>query len=242
MKLGVCAITAVLGASFGASGAASYVGPLEFITDIRRCSASYSGNGSGSSWQDRVVAFDPFQGGADILVTNGQETWSSHCSQDSLMDAGGMSFSASSEATILASTISMPLGAQAQSKFDLWFSIDTPVSYRLRAHVSESEHQDSMATVRLVALNGAVIETVSSSVNLARTVDWTGRLEPGTYRLYAEALGKCRTLPLMVFAHGEATCEMEFEVEAIVEDPEDPPPPVRRRRMGSTDAPPPSSP
>jgi hypothetical protein len=231
--------TAALLACTGASHAALALdGPLSWISDIRRCSASYNGNGSGSSWQDRTVAYDPYQGGADILVTNGLETWSAHCSQESQMDSYGMSFVASSEATVLASPTSSPLSAQSQSKFDMWFTIDAPIDYHMQGRVSEEHHADSMATVRLTDLNGNIIERVTSSPGISRSFDLTGRLQPGTYRLYAESLGKCRTIGLIVAAEGQARCSLEFSAAAVEEDPQQPPPAPRPHRMASTDAPP----
>lgn len=239
MKLLLTAPAVLLLATAGVQAAASWnTGPLTWISDIRRCSASYSGNGSGSSWQDRTVAYDPYQGGADILVTNGLETWSAHCSQESQLDAYGMSFVASSEATVLASPLSSPLMSQSQAKYDMWFTIDAPIDYHLQGRVSESNHPDSMATVRLTDLNGNIIERVTSSPGLSRSFDLTGRLQPGTYRLYAESLGKCRTAGLVIVAEGQAHCTMEFSAVEVIEDPQQPPPAPRPHRMASTDAPP----
>lgn len=211
--------------------------PIDWVTDIRRCTASYAGNGSGSSWQDRPTPFDAFQdGGADILVTNGVETWSATCSQDSTMDGVSASFESTAQATIIAGLTSNPLLAQAQSKFDLYFTITEPVSYQLEGHVSESFHSDSMAVVRLSVVGGGEIGSVTSGQDSTRSFQMSGILEPGTYRLYAEALGKCRTLPMTVFAEGSASCRMAFSVSPA---PETPPPPVRPRATSSTDSPPP---
>lgn len=211
--------------------------PLDWVTDIRRCTASYSGNGSGSSWQDRPTAFGAFDdGGADILVTNGIETWSATCSQESTMDGTSATFEANSHATLIADLMSNPLLAQAQSKFDLYFTIAEPMEYSLAGEVSETLHSDSMAVVRLSLVGGSEIESVVSGQDSVRTFQMTGILQPGTYRLYAEALGKCRTLPMMVFAEGAASCRMEFTAGAA---PVDPPPPERPRATSSTATPPP---
>jgi hypothetical protein len=233
MKPILCAATLLL-ASAGAHAAVA-VGPISWITDTRRCTASFSGNGSGSSWQDRTTPFDAYQGGADIVATNGVETWTANCIQNSEMDAFGASYSATSHAVLIADVTSIAQLAQAQSKFDLWFSIDEPVAYELNGRLTESGHADSMGLVRLTALNNDVIELVTSSAETGRAFHRTGVLEPGTYRLYAEALGKCRTLPMIVFAEGDASCSFNFNVTPI--GPEDPPP--RPTRPSSFDGPPP---
>jgi hypothetical protein len=211
--------------------------PIDWITDIRRCTASYSGDGAGSSWQDRPTAFDTFQdGGADILVTNGIETWSATCSQDSTMDGVSASFEATSHATIMAGLMSNPLLAQAQSKFDLYFTITEAVAYELEGQVSETLHPDSLAVLRLSLVGGDEIGAATSGQDSTRSFQMSGILEPGTYRLYAEALGKCRTLPMTVFAEGGASCRMSFSASAA---PGTPPPPERPRTTSSTDSPPP---
>lgn len=231
----------ILLALLTAPAAAFDAGPLTWALDLRRCTSSFSGNGSGTSWQDRAVAYDPFQGGSDIEATNGVETWDTHCIQDSQVDTFGATFSASSDAIIMAGILSGPQSAQSQSKFDVYFTIDASVDYTISGSLLESDHADSFAKVRLTTLAGAVLQNVSSSTDSSRTFHLAGTLEPGTYRLYAEALGKCRTSAPMVFAHGSARCEMTFSATpSPVTPPEDPPPPPPRpTTASSTNTPPP---
>lgn len=195
--------------------------PLQFGADIRRCTASYAGNGSGSTWQDRPVPFDLFEGGADIEVTNGLETWISNSLQTSWMDGYTMSFIGSGAATAVAIPLSAPLMAQGQSKFDVYFSISEPTRYRLSGSVGELGHADSQAVVRLSLVGGGVINEVVSRANSTDSFDLSGTLEPGNYRLYAEAMGRGRTTPLLLLSTGASTCSLVFDAGTELFDPAD---------------------
>lgn len=232
MKL-MYAASFVLFASSGAS--AAFVDTVDWITDIRRCSASFSGNGSGSSWQDRSIPFDGYEGGADIMVSNGVETWSSHCTQESSLAGTSAMFEAQSNATIVAGLLSNPLQTQSQAKFDMWFTVAERVEYAMHGEVTENGHLDSMAVVRLFNIDGDMIENIVSSADSSRAFNVSGILQPGTYRLYGESLGKCRTLPLQLIAEGTAACRMSFSVTAA---PVELPPAPRPKTMSATVSPP----
>jgi hypothetical protein len=195
--------------------------PLQFGTDIRRCTASYAGNGSGSTWQDRPVAFDPFDGGADIEVTNGLETWVSNSLQNSWMDGSTMAYVGSGTGTAIAVPLSAPLMAQGQSKFDLYFSISEPTEYHLWGTVGELGHADSQAVVRLSVVGGGVINEAISRANATDAFDLSGTLQPGNYRLYAEAMGRGRTTPLLLLSTGSSSCSVVFDAGTEIFDPAD---------------------
>lgn len=234
MKLRFCSSSAfVIGAA--AASAALAVDEIHWITDARNCSANFAGNGSGSSWNDPSLPFDLFQGAADILATNGIETWTAHCTQYSHMDGDSASFDAWATGNVRASMASNPLLAQSIAKFDVWFSIDAPMEYHLGGLLTASGYLDSAAFVRLTSLDGTVIDTVSSVLDTARGFRHSGVIQPGTYRLYAEAKGRCRTLWPIVVARGDATCTMEFSVNAVL--PEAPPVEPRPTMTSSGGAP-----
>lgn len=201
--------------------AAHATDPLQFGTDIRRCTASYAGNGSGSSWQDRPAAFQPFEGGATIDVTNGLETWLSSSIQNSEMDGSSMRFNGAGTATAIAIPLSPPLTSLGQSKFDLYFSITEPTDYTLSGMVSESGHADSQAVVRLSLVGGGIINEEISSAGSPRAFELSGTLAPGNYRLYAEANGRGRTAPLVLISNGNAACSFEFNAGSEFFDPAD---------------------
>jgi hypothetical protein len=195
--------------------------PLEFSTDIRRCVASYAGNGSGSTWQDRPIAYEPYKGGANIEVTNGLETWFSSSVQNSEMDGFSMRFNGNGSGTALAIPLSSPLTSQGQSKFDLYFSVGEETEYSISGLLSELGHTDSQAVVRLSVVGGAVVNEVVSDANSAEEFDIAGTLPPGNYRLYAEATGRGRTGPILLVSSGSATCSVEFNVDTEIFDPAD---------------------
>lgn len=219
MKLGIWASTIVVLGVLGTAVAAMTLEPLHWVTDTRRCSASFSGNGTGSTWQDRTVAFDPFQGAADLLATNGVETWSAHSTEQSEMDTHSVSYTGTATAVIIAGVASLQQHAQSQALLDVWFTIDVAVDYRLHGEVNESGDAESAALVRLTALNGDVLEEIISARESSRTFERAGTLQPGTYRLYAAATGACRTFPATVYAQGDASCEMEFTVDGAMHAP-----------------------
>lgn len=232
MKLSLCSSSAfVIGAL--AASAAMAVDPIHWITDSRNCSANFSGNGSGSSYNDPSVPFDPFHGAADIVAANGIETWMSQCTQFSHMDGDSASFDAWASGTVMSSMASNPQIAQSTAKFDVWFSIDAPMEYHLSGLITESGYADSASFVRLTAVDGTVIEMVSSVSDTARGFQRSGVIQPGTYRIYAEAMGRCRTFSPLTFAHGDATCNMAFAVNAA---PIAPPPSPRPKITSSTRA------
>lgn len=212
MKLSTPAAIVVLLASSGSSAGSFVDDPIEWNTDIRRCSASYTGNGSGSTWQDRPTPYAPYQGAADLVASNGVETWSPHCTQESELDGSSASYVGWAESAIIAGLLSNPQTAQAQSKYDMWFTLAGPVEYELTGEVSEGGHSDSLAFVRLTNLEGDVIELVSSTADSSTAFHRSGTLPAGMYRLYVEVLGKCRTLPPLLVSQGEAACTMGFAV------------------------------
>ena len=213
-SVGVLAVVAL-------SSAAHATDPLRYATDVRRCVASYSGNGSGSTWQDRPVAFKPYEGGANIEVTNGVETWFSSSVQTSEMTGTTMAFNGNAEGTAISVPLSAPLTSQGQSKFDLYFTVDEPTEYRLTGIIAETGHQDSAASVRLSVVGGGDLEFAESSTNSSRPVDFSGTLQPGSYRFYAEATGRGRTGPLLLVSHGTATCAVEFSAGVQLFHPAD---------------------
>ncbi len=195
--------------------------PLEFSTDIRRCVASYAGNGSGSTWQDRPIPYEPYKGGANIEVTNGLETWFSSSVQNSEMDGFSMRFNGNGSGTAVAVPLSSPLTSQGQSKFDLYFSVTEETEYSLRGVVGELGHSDSQALVRLSIVGGAVVNEAVSATNSTGDFDLSGTLPPGNYRLYAEATGRGRTGPILLVSSGGATCTLEFNADSEIFDPAD---------------------
>lgn len=204
----------ILASSFGllaGATAAHAVDPLRFNTDLRRCIASYSGNGNGSTWQDRPIAFDRYVGGANIEVSNGLEAWTSSSIQNSSMDGYTMSFVGNADALVLASPLSAPLTSQGQSRFDLYFTIDQPANFSLTGLVAESGHPDSLAVVRLSRVGGPILDEILSSTGASSPFKRSGALEPGVYRLYAEATGRGRTAPLLLTSHGTASCSFQFD-------------------------------
>lgn len=208
-------------AALALSSAAQATDPLRYATDIRRCVASYAGNGNGSTWQDRPVPFEPYKGGANIEVSNGLETWFSASDQSSEMSGSTMSFSGNGAGTAIAVPLSAPLTSQGQSKFDLYFTIDVTTEYRLSGVVAESGHQDSVSTVRLAVLGGANVQFIQSSPNSSTPFDVSGTLPPGNYRLYAEATGRGRTGPLLLVSNGTASCSLEFSASNELFHPAD---------------------
>jgi hypothetical protein len=195
--------------------------PLRYTTDIRRCIASYAGNGSGSTWQDRPFPFEPYKGGANIEVTNGLEAWVSESDQSSNMSTRAMTFVGSGSGTAIAVPLSAPLTSQGQSKFDLYFVVSTPTEYRLTGVLSESGHPDSLSQVRLAVVGGGNVQLVQSAANTSTPFDISGTLQPGSYRLLAEATGRGRTGPLVLISTGNASCAVEFVANIEIQLPAD---------------------
>lgn len=192
--------------------------PLRLNTDIRRCVASYAGNGAGSTWQDRPIAFAPYKGGASIDVTNGLESWVSISTQHSEMDESSLHFSGSGAGTAIAIPLSAPLTSQGQSKFDVYFVVTEATDYEIVGDVAEGGYQDSQSVVRLSSLEGVVVNEVTSETDTDRSFRFSGTLAPGNYHLYAEATGRGRTGPLRLVSHGDATCSFEFTAGSEIFD------------------------
>jgi hypothetical protein len=192
--------------------------PLRLNTDIRRCVASYAGNGAGSTWQDRPVAFEPYKGGAYIDVTNGLESWTSLSTQNSEMDGSSMHFTGSGAGTAIAIPLSAPLTSQGQSKFDVYFVVIEPTDYSIIGNVAEGGYQDSQAVVRLSSLEGAVLNEATSQTESDLPFSFSGTLQPGNYHLYAEATGRGRTGPLRLISHGDAACDVDFSAGSDIFD------------------------
>ena len=167
------------------------------------------------------MAHEPYEGGANIEVTNGLETWFSSSVQNSEMTGTTMAFNGNGAGTAISVPLSSPLTSQGQSKFDLYFTVDQPTEYRLTGIIGETGHQDSVAIVRLTLVGGGDLEYVESSTNSSRPVDLAGVLEPGSYRFYAEATGRGRTGPLLLVSHGTATCNVEFSAGIQLYHPAD---------------------
>jgi len=219
--------------SAGASSAMA-VDALHWLNDSRSCTASISGNGAGSSWQQPTVSFENFQGAANMVATNGVESWMSHSTELSQMDGDSATFDGWAAGTVVAGIASNPLASEAVARFDVWFSISEPMEYHLSGEVSESGEASSSSVVRLVALNGTVVQEASSAADSARGFELSGVIQPGTYRIFAEAKGRGRTIPLQTFGHGDATCRLAFAVNPV---PVAPPPPARPKMISSSVAP-----
>ncbi len=80
-----------------------------------------------------------------------------------------------------------------------------------------------------------MIENLASTIDATRTFQVSGILQPGTYRLYGESLGKCRTVPMQLIAEGSATCRVEFTAAPV---PVTPPPVKRPKTLSATLSPP----
>src|SRR5262245_22659283 len=93
---------------------------MSFITHIRRCSASYAGNGSGITFVSRPVPYDPFYGVADLDIDNGLELFLPYSEQTSSMDTTSVQCTSASTVLIVASPLSEPLQSIANSRFDLY--------------------------------------------------------------------------------------------------------------------------
>lgn len=190
-------------------------------TDIRRCVASYAGNGNGSTWEDRPGMHAPYIGGATIKVGNGLESWTSSSDQRSTMNGSTMTFEGNASALAIGVPLSPILTSQGQSKFDVRFVVTAPTDFQLTGYVQENGHADSQAIVRLTDTNGAVVAEAISSANSSNDFALNGTLPPGNYRLYAESTGRSRTGPIIFISNGSSSCAFEFNTGAPVYHPAD---------------------
>lgn len=196
---------------------------LSYVTDIRRCTASYSGNGSATCTESRREPFDIWEGGANLNVTNGLETWITHAQQQSDMDGVSVTFDGSGTTLAIATPLSNSLQALAQSKLDLFFTIEAPTRYALLGSVAEAGCPDSFSRVVLsqYATGNPVIQSVTTGPDGGAEFSWSGTLEPGMYRLEAEATARSRTVSPVLLSEGAASCTMEFRTAPAVECPSD---------------------
>src|SRR5688572_10399691 len=192
---------------------------LTYVTDIRRCTASYSGNGSATSTESRRDPFEFWEGGANLNVTNGLETWVTSAQQQSDLDGVSVIFEGSGTTLTIATPLSNSLQALAQSKLDLFFNVETPARYVLFGRASEGGCPDSFARVVLseYATGNPVLQSITTGADGVAEFSWSGTLEPGMYRLEAEATARSRTVSPVLLSEGVASCVMEFRTAPAVE-------------------------
>jgi len=185
-------------------------GVFTYQNDSRRCSASFGGNGSGSAYDEPVVRYGVFQGGANLEVNNGMETWAGHSDQMSSMDSTHMFMMGGASATVY-SSIDSALTAQGQAKFDVWFtsSVEAPVHFCCA--LGESGYITSVARVTLTTWAGATVFNYSSEDQASRTFSSDFTLPAGNYRMVAEATARVR-IPPGATTDASAMCSFLFEV------------------------------
>jgi hypothetical protein len=191
---------------------------LSYVTDIRRCTASYSGNGSATCTESRREPFEFWEGGANLNVTNGLETWVTSAQQRSDLDGVSVTFDGSGTTLAIAAPLSNPLQALAQSKLDLFFTVEAPTRYELFGRVAEGGCPDSLSRVVLsmYATGNPVLQSVTTGAEGVAEFSWSGTLEPGMYRLEAEASARSRTVSPVLLSEGVASCTMEFRTAPAV--------------------------
>lgn len=175
-----------------------------YVVDGRRCTAFFSGNGSGSTFEVPQTLFAPYQGGADIEADNGVEYWRAVCSQESRLDPTSMTMMGDGYAFVTGSGENT-LNAQCNSLFDVRFTCAAVTPYRLAGLISESGHPQSIAEVRLSIAGGAAIHSVVSATDTSTPISFEGVLQPGTYVLVARAQGRAVGFPGQTQS-GEAMC------------------------------------
>lgn len=196
-------VLACAGSSLAQSG-------FTYLVDGRRCTAFFSGDGSGSAWENPPNPFGLYQGGASIEAENGVETWSASCTHLSSLNPDSMSMTSTATAFVTGSTPNT-LNAQSTSLFDVRFvcAVDTP--YRLAGIISESGHPNSFGDIRLTTLLGVEIHAAISAAQTATPFSFEGTLAPGTYVLVARAQSRA-IAPGGQSATGDAACSFTLSV------------------------------
>ncbi len=180
--------------------------PFTYSADSRRCTAFFSGNGSGSTFEVPQTPFAPYQGGADIEADNGVEFWRAACTQLSSLDPASMTMSGEGDAFVTGSGPNT-LNAQCLSQFDVRFSCDVDTPYHLVGVIAESGHPNSFADVRLSLVGGPVLHSMVTTTNTTMTVAFDGVLSPGVYSLIVRAQARAVGFPGQTES-GHAMCVM----------------------------------
>lgn len=182
--------------------------PVRYLTDTRRCTAAFGGNGAGSTWQERPVPFGNYQGGVTLQPENGLESWLGESDQVSWMSAEAMAVTGAAHASVTGLPTSH-IYADGQASFDVWFAADEPIDYMLVGSVSILGNPQSTSTVTLTNLDGGTIESVSGAPGSHTYFSREGHLEAGTYHIVALIHGRAQIPPGLV-STGSATCAMLF--------------------------------
>ncbi|MGE3106874.1 MAG: GC-type dockerin domain-anchored protein [Phycisphaerales bacterium] len=198
-----------------ASGLCPAQSVFSYTVDGRRCSAFFSGNGSGSSYEVPHVPFGLYEGGAEIDVQNGIESWHSRCTQVSAMDSMSMAFSGAGDAQVSGAGVNT-LNAQATSLFEIRFSCADPTPYRLAGFVAESGHPASYGDVRLATAAGVTLHSVVSSTDESTAFDLAGTLPAGSYVVTARAQPRA-VAPGGQSAQGSAACVVTLSIPTQVQ-------------------------
>jgi hypothetical protein len=194
----------------GGASAALATDPIRYVSDHRRCTAAFGGNGAGSTWQDRPVAFGDYQGGVTLQPSNGLETWLGESDQVSWMNGMAMAMTSTAQSSVTGTPTSHVF-AQGQSNFDVWFAADDTIYYILSGTLDEAGNSLSAVTITLSDVDGAVIETATSAPDVPTTMDRNGQLAPGTYHMLATIYARAE-IPPGVVSGGTARCSMYFSV------------------------------
>ncbi|MBC7771139.1 MAG: hypothetical protein H7210_01460 [Pyrinomonadaceae bacterium] len=181
-----------------------------FHNDSRTCAASFGGNGGGSAFDEPHNPYGEFQGGANLEVDNGMETWASHCDQLSSMSSTYMFMMSGASAT-LDTSVGSAISAQGRATFDIWFSSSIDASIQLSGAIGESGYATSLAHITLTTWAGGVVFTRSSPNEDSLTFSETFTLPAGNYRLVAESIARVRVPPGRT-VDSSAMCSFLFEV------------------------------
>lgn len=182
--------------------------PIHYLTDSRRCTAAFGGNGAGSTWQDRPRAFENYVGGVTVQPFNAIESWLGESDQASWMSGSQMSFAGAAHATV-SGTPTSHIFAQGQANFDVWFAADAPIDYRLAGLASQLGNTASRVTITLSDINGNAVQTFTSSPGAPTSFNITGHLGAGTYHIVATVLGRAQ-IPTGLISTGSAACGLLF--------------------------------
>jgi len=181
-----------------------------YVTDSRRCVASFGGNGGGSSYESPSSPFADYTGGAHLKADNGVESWAAHCDQMSSMDATHMMMMGGAAAYVDTS-VESAINAQGRSTFDVYFTVNVLTPYRIVGSIGESGHAESVSRVRLSDWSGTTLVEFESETDTTSPIAFQGILQPGNYRLLAETQARVRTPPGNA-AHATTTCSVLFSV------------------------------
>lgn len=187
---------------------------IRYLNDQRRCTAAFGGNGSGSTYQDRPLAFQNYQGGVTLQPSNSQETWLGASDQLSSMSGDGIALTGSAQASVTG-TPDSNLYAQGLATLDIWFAFDAHTEYTLAGSVSETGDDLSGATITLTDEGGGVIESITSQPGQPSSFNRQGNLSPGNYHIVATILARAR-MPAGAPTAGSA-CSMLFSAAVQLE-------------------------